>query len=226
MLKRVFWLAVAAVGGWLIWMWYQQRQNEHSGGAPHFAPPRPLDHTAAFPPLPSAAPPAPVERAARVPGAAEGAAAPEPEEVVSAAEQVNGEVEDDVSSEPEVETVVGPAELAADEVDEGDVFSEPEAEEAPAAAAGVGVAMTTASENERATAEASAELPPEGELIAEEVTGYCVRCKTKRPIQEAHEETTESGRRAARGTCPVCGANMFTFLKDDTDEAEIAAGQA
>jgi len=47
------------------------------------------------------------------------------------------------------------------------------------------------------------------------VIGYCVRCKTKRPIQGAHEETTETGRRAARGTCPVCGANMFTFLKDE-----------
>ena len=48
-----------------------------------------------------------------------------------------------------------------------------------------------------------------------EITGYCMRCKTKRPIQNAHRETTESGRPAARGTCPVCGANMFTFLSTD-----------
>lgn len=40
-----------------------------------------------------------------------------------------------------------------------------------------------------------------------------MRCRTKRPIQQAYEETTESGRRAARGTCPVCGAKMFTFLQ-------------
>jgi hypothetical protein len=45
-----------------------------------------------------------------------------------------------------------------------------------------------------------------------EVSGYCMRCKTKRPILNARRETTESGRPAARGTCPVCGANMFTFL--------------
>jgi len=45
-----------------------------------------------------------------------------------------------------------------------------------------------------------------------EVIGYCPRCKTKRSISNAHEETTESGRRAARGICPVCGGNMFTFL--------------
>jgi Domain of unknown function (DUF5679) len=50
-----------------------------------------------------------------------------------------------------------------------------------------------------------------------EINGYCMRCKTKRPIQNAHRETTESGRPAARGTCPVCGANMFTFLATDDD---------
>ncbi|MEO7910989.1 MAG: DUF5679 domain-containing protein [Roseiflexaceae bacterium] len=45
-----------------------------------------------------------------------------------------------------------------------------------------------------------------------DISGYCMRCKTKREIQNAHRETTESGRPAARGSCPVCGANMFTFL--------------
>ena len=43
------------------------------------------------------------------------------------------------------------------------------------------------------------------------------RSMNERAIQDAHEETTESGRRAARGTCPVCGANMFTFLKDEAE---------
>lgn len=46
------------------------------------------------------------------------------------------------------------------------------------------------------------------------LVAYCVRCREKRPMQDAHEETTENGRHAARGTCPVCGANMFTFLPD------------
>jgi hypothetical protein len=68
---------------------------------------------------------------------------------------------------------------------------------------------------------ASAEVPAaEAEAIAEadtEISGYCMRCKTKRPIQNAHRETTESGRPAARGTCPICGANMFTFLATDDD---------
>jgi hypothetical protein len=59
--------------------------------------------------------------------------------------------------------------------------------------------------------------PTAGDETIADVVGYCMRCKTKRPIQNAHHETTESGRPAARGTCPVCGAKMFTFLKDDAD---------
>jgi Domain of unknown function (DUF5679) len=49
------------------------------------------------------------------------------------------------------------------------------------------------------------------------ISGYCMRCKTKRLIQNAHRETTESGRPAARGTCPICGSNMFTFLATNDD---------
>jgi transcription initiation factor IIE alpha subunit len=60
---------------------------------------------------------------------------------------------------------------------------------------------------------------PEADVTARKalsnVSGYCVRCRTKRLIDDAYEETTESGRRAARGKCPVCGTNMFTFLKED-----------
>jgi hypothetical protein len=64
-------------------------------------------------------------------------------------------------------------------------------------------------------AELAANAPEAGEAAEVEISGYCMRCKTKRPIQNAHRETTESGRPAARGTCPVCGANMFTFLATD-----------
>ena len=51
---------------------------------------------------------------------------------------------------------------------------------------------------------------------AEAIVGYCARCKARRSISDAREETTDSGRRAARGTCPVCGAKMFTFLPSKT----------
>jgi hypothetical protein len=71
------------------------------------------------------------------------------------------------------------------------------------------------------TGAAHADLAPdpvEAEDATEpEISGYCMRCKTKRPIQNAHRETTESGRPAARGTCPICGANMFTFLSTNEE---------
>ena len=68
-----------------------------------------------------------------------------------------------------------------------------------------------------ASAAATAEASEADESAEIEISGYCMRCKTKRPIQNAHRETTESGRPAARGTCPICGANMFTFLATDDD---------
>lgn len=46
--------------------------------------------------------------------------------------------------------------------------------------------------------------------------GYCVKCKQKREMQNAVEvEMPGKGgavRRAATGTCPVCGTKMFRIL--------------
>lgn len=42
--------------------------------------------------------------------------------------------------------------------------------------------------------------------------GYCVRCKAKRPIADAVEETMKNGRKAVKGKCPTCGAVMFKIL--------------
>lgn len=42
--------------------------------------------------------------------------------------------------------------------------------------------------------------------------GYCVRCKAKKPIAEAVEETMKNGRKAVKGKCPTCGAVMFKIL--------------
>ena len=67
------------------------------------------------------------------------------------------------------------------------------------------------------SADAAAEVSEAGDSAEIEISGYCMRCKTKRLIQNAHRETTESGRPAARGTCPICGANMFTFLATNDD---------
>jgi len=62
----------------------------------------------------------------------------------------------------------------------------------------------------------------------DEVKAYCMKCKTERVVQEAHVVITKNGRRAAQGTCPVCGTKMFKFLpKLATPEtAETASAAA
>ena len=42
--------------------------------------------------------------------------------------------------------------------------------------------------------------------------GYCVKCKAKKPIAEAVEETMKNGHKAVKGKCPTCGAVMFKIL--------------
>ena len=41
---------------------------------------------------------------------------------------------------------------------------------------------------------------------------YCVKCKSKKLIQNAVEEVMKNGRRAIKGTCPDCGVVMFKIL--------------
>lgn len=45
--------------------------------------------------------------------------------------------------------------------------------------------------------------------------GYCVKCRTKRNIKDGKVETTKSGRRAAKGVCPVCGTKVTRFLPNE-----------
>lgn len=42
-----------------------------------------------------------------------------------------------------------------------------------------------------------------------ELTAYCVRCKTKRPIHEPIATFTAQGTAATRGSCAVCGTTLF-----------------
>lgn len=42
--------------------------------------------------------------------------------------------------------------------------------------------------------------------------GYCVKCKARKEIAEAIEETMKNGRRAIKGKCPTCGTVMFKIL--------------
>ncbi len=47
-----------------------------------------------------------------------------------------------------------------------------------------------------------------GAAKAEPLMAYCVKCKQKREMLDAHEVTMKNGRRAARGTCAVCGTTL------------------
>ena len=58
--------------------------------------------------------------------------------------------------------------------------------------------------------------------------GYCVKCKAKKEIIDAVEETMKNGRKAIKGKCPTCGTVMFKILggKATAAPAESAASQA
>jgi hypothetical protein len=42
--------------------------------------------------------------------------------------------------------------------------------------------------------------------------GYCVKCKGRKEISGAVEETMKNGRKAIKGKCPVCDTVIFKFL--------------
>ncbi len=46
--------------------------------------------------------------------------------------------------------------------------------------------------------------------------GYCVKCKAKKEIVDAVEETMKNGRKAIKGRCPTCGTVMFKILGGKT----------
>ncbi len=52
---------------------------------------------------------------------------------------------------------------------------------------------------------------PEEAPVAETYEGYCVKCKAKREF-EGETSVSDSGRRMAKGICPVCGTKMNRIL--------------
>jgi hypothetical protein len=50
-----------------------------------------------------------------------------------------------------------------------------------------------------------------GGNVAETYNGYCVKCKEKRDF-EGEVVVSDSGRRMAKGQCPVCGTKMNRIL--------------
>ncbi|MBI1759345.1 MAG: hypothetical protein HYR62_08995 [Actinobacteria bacterium] len=47
--------------------------------------------------------------------------------------------------------------------------------------------------------------------MAETFNGYCVKCKEKRDF-EGEVAISDSGRRMAKGSCPICGTKMNRIL--------------
>jgi predicted RNA-binding Zn-ribbon protein involved in translation (DUF1610 family) len=41
---------------------------------------------------------------------------------------------------------------------------------------------------------------------------YCVKCKSKKEMQDTAEVTLKNGRRAMKGKCPDCGTSLFRIL--------------
>jgi len=56
--------------------------------------------------------------------------------------------------------------------------------------------------------------------------GYCVKCKAKKEIIDAVEETMKNGRKAIKGKCPTCGTVMFKILGGKSATATVAAAPA
>jgi len=53
--------------------------------------------------------------------------------------------------------------------------------------------------------------------------GYCVKCKAKKDIVDAVEETMKNGRKAIKGKCPTCGTVMFKILGGKAAAAPASA---
>ena len=52
--------------------------------------------------------------------------------------------------------------------------------------------------------------------------GYCVKCKARKEIVGAVEETMKNGRKAIKGKCPTCGTVMFKILGGKASSAPAA----
>ncbi len=51
---------------------------------------------------------------------------------------------------------------------------------------------------------------------------YCVKCRTKREVQDPQPVFTDSGTPATRGVCPVCGVTLFRMGRTDAHEGMVA----
>jgi hypothetical protein len=48
---------------------------------------------------------------------------------------------------------------------------------------------------------------------AEQQDGYCLKCKAKKTMKDAHTSTLKNGRSAMKGVCSTCGTKMSRIMK-------------
>ena len=56
-------------------------------------------------------------------------------------------------------------------------------------------------------------------MAQQAVTGYCMKCKAPREIQDPQQTTMKNGRPATQGACPACGTRMFKIGGGGTAKA-------
>ena len=44
------------------------------------------------------------------------------------------------------------------------------------------------------------------------IDAYCVKCKSKREMQDGEKVTMKNGRPAMKGKCPECGTGLYRIL--------------
>lgn len=54
--------------------------------------------------------------------------------------------------------------------------------------------------------------------------GYCVKCKARKDIVDAVEETMKNSRKAIKGRCPTCGTVMFKILGGKASSPDSPSG--
>jgi len=49
--------------------------------------------------------------------------------------------------------------------------------------------------------------------------GYCMKCRKKVEMADAHEETLKNNRRALVGKCSTCGTKVFKIMPNEADKS-------
>ncbi len=93
------------------------------------------------------------------------------------------------------------------------IATQAEPETLPAATQAEPETLSVATQAEPETLPAATQAEPEGSISATDaIDAYCVKCRQRRMIQGAKKVTTQKGRHAMEGICPICGTKLFRFI--------------